>query len=268
MRPGRRELARFLAEDVGSGDVTGALVDDVRVRARVVSREPCVVSGTAYARSLFALRGCRACARVRDGARARAGAEILRVSGGGRDVLACERTALNLLARMCGIATAASRMRSLMPPSVQLLATRKTAPGLRHTDKEAVKAGGGGAHRMGLYDGVLIKDNHIAAGPSVEEMLRRARGRAQVEAESAAEAVRAAEAGARALLLDNRTPAQISKIVGRLSELGLRRGLFIEASGGITERNVARYSRSGVDAVSSGALTSSARSADLSLEVY
>ena len=263
-----RQLERFLAEDAGRGDVTGALVPRGRARARIVSREACTVSGTRHARSLFALRRCSSSARVRDGARARPGSEIMRVSGEARDILACERTALNLLSRMCGIATGARRMKSLMPRSVQLLATRKTAPGLRQFDKEAVVAGGGGAHRMDLCDGVLIKDNHIAAGPPVEHMVRRVRGRAQVEVESVSEAVRAAEAGARALLIDNRTPGQASRIVRRLSELGLRRGLFIEASGGITERNVARYSRSGVDAVSSGALTASAKSADLSLEMY
>lgn len=265
--PGRRELAAFLAEDVGGGDVTGALLEPRRVRAAVVSRADCTVSGTRHAKGIFALRGCRATARIREGGRARAGSRIMQVSGDVRDVLACERTALNLLARMCGIATAARRMRSLMPPSVQLLATRKTAPGLRYFDKQAVEAGGGRAHRMGLYDAVLIKDNHVAAGPQVEEMLRRSRGRAQVEVESLAGAVRVARAGARAMLIDNRTPAQVSRIVGRLADLGLRRGLFIEASGGITERNVARYSRTGVDAVSSGALTSSAASADLSLEI-
>lgn len=263
-----RQLERFLAEDAGRGDVTGALVRRGRARARIISREECTVSGTRHARGLFALRGCNSSARVRDGARARPGSEIMRVSGEARDILACERTALNLLSRMCGIATGARRMKSLMPRSVQLLATRKTAPGLRQFDKEAVVAGGGGAHRMDLCDGVLIKDNHIAAGPPVEHMVRRVRGRAQVEVESVSEAVRAAEAGARALLIDNRTPGQASRIVRRLSELGLRRGLFIEASGGITERNVARYSRSGVDAVSSGALTASAKSADLSLEMY
>ena len=120
---------------------------------------------------------------------------------------------------------------------------------------------------MGLDDGIMIKDNHIAAGPPIEEMVRRARGRAQVEVESLGEAVRAAEAGARAILVDNRAPAQVRRITRRLAELGLRRGLFVEASGGITERNVAAYSRAGVDAVSSGALTSSARSADLRLEI-
>ena len=268
MRDARAELARFLAEDVGRGDVTGALVGRGRARARVVSREACTVSGLGHARAVFSMRRCSSLSPLRDGARARPGSEIMRVFGEARDILACERTALNLLGRMCGIATTARRMKSLMPRSVQLLATRKTAPGLRRFDKEAVVAGGGGAHRMGLYDGVLIKDNHIAAGPPVEQMVRRVRGRAQVEVESVSEAVRAAEAGARAILIDNCTPGQASRIVRRLSDLGLRRGLFIEASGGITERNVARYSRSGVDAVSSGALTSSVRSADLSLEVY
>ena len=268
MRDARAELARFLAEDVGGGDVTGALVGRGRARARVVSLEACTVSGLGHARAVFSMRRCSSLSPLRDGARARPGSEIMRVFGGARDILACERTALNLLGRMCGIATTARRMKSLMPRSVQLLATRKTAPGLRRFDKEAVVAGGGGAHRMDLCDGVLIKDNHIAAGPPVEHMVRRVRGRAQVEVESVSEAVRAAEAGARALLIDNRTPGQASRIVRRLSELGLRRGLFIEASGGITERNVARYSRSGVDAVSSGALTASAKSADLSLEMY
>lgn len=264
--PGRRELARFLAEDVGRGDVTGALLPRKRVRAAIITREPCVASGTRYARQLFSLRGCSV-SSVPDGRALRAGAQLARVSGDVRDVLACERTALNLLSRMCGIATATSRMRSVMPRSVLLLATRKTAPGLRYLDKEAVRAGGGRTHRMGLDDGVLIKDNHIAAGPPVEQMVRRARGRVQVEVESLSEAVRAAEAGARALLIDNRTPAQIRTITRRLAELGLRRGLFIEASGGITERNVARYSRAGVDAVSSGALTASAKSTNLSLEM-
>ena len=271
------DLARFLAEDSAGRDITGSLVPDAPVRGRIVSRGRTVVAGAAHAREIFAMRGCAARVVARDGAAAGAGDTVLSVRGGARSVLACERTALNLLSRMSGIAAATRRVAdALEGTGVDVLATRKTAPGLRAFDKEAVEIGGGKRHRMSLGDAVLIKDNHIAAGGPVGELVGRARERRaarrgrwviEAEAETVREALEAAAAGADVVMLDNFSPAGVRRAVAALEGAGLRGSVRIEASGGITLRNAARYAAAGADAVSSGALTHSAVGADYTLVV-
>lgn len=270
----RGQVARFLAEDIGSGDITSALLSRARLRAAVVSREPAVVAGTKWARAAFELRGCAARALVRDGRRARAGQAIMRVSGPARGILSAERTALNLLSRMSGIATQTRALADAVRGTrARVYATRKTAPGLAFFDKEAVAAGGGMRHRAGLWDAVLIKDNHIAAaaasGVTLRELVARARRRhasVEVEVEGVRDAVEAARAGATVVMLDNMAPARVRRAVAALEREGLRRRVRVEASGGICARNIAAYARAGADMVSVGSITSSARSIDMSLE--
>lgn len=266
----RAQLKDFLAEDVGCGDVTSELLPDTGIDARIVTREDAVVSGAAHALEIFRQTGCAGNILRADGTSALAGDVIMAVSGRAADVLACERTALNLLARMSGIATQTKAVADSMAPGVALYSTRKTAPGLRYFDKEAVEAGGGHRHRLGLDEMVMIKDNHIAAGGSLREMVRKARkmhARFEVEVENADDAVIAVREGAPLIMLDNFSPDAVREALRELESEGLRDGVVVEASGGITPGNAAEYSRTGVDAISMGSITCSARCIDVSLEI-
>ena len=274
-----RDLARFLAEDSAGRDITGMLVPDGAVSARILCAEagPVVVAGAAHAGRVFELRGCSARMVVRDGRETVGGRTVMSVRGPARAVLACERTALNLLSRMSGIATATKGIvGALEGTGVEVLATRKTAPGLRRFDKEAVEIGGGGRHRMSLGDAVVIKDNHVAVAGPVGALVAAARksraalrGRWEIEAEAETEreAVEAAEAGADAVMLDNFAPRAAAAAVSALESAGLREAVRVEASGGITAETAARYAAAGVDSVSVGALTHSARAVDYTLEI-
>ena len=266
----KSQLARFLAEDVGSGDVTSALLPKKQIRARVVSREDAVLAGTAHARDLFGMVGCSAEILRHDGSRVRPGQTVMTVAGDAADILTCERTALNLLARMSGIATQTDLMVSRIPDGTLFYATRKTAPGLRYFDKEAVQAGGGMPHRFRLDEMVMIKDNHIAAAGSLLSLIREARRRHEefeVEVENTADAVLAAGEGAAIVMLDNFTPDQIKETIKVLKDRGLRDGVRLEASGGITQDNISGYAGTGVDIISAGSVTNSVRCIDMSLEV-
>ena len=267
----RRELARFLAEDIGSGDATSRLLPRRRIDARIVAREPGIVAGAAFAKQLFEMKGSTAVVAAGDGTEIDSGDTVLDVSGTALSVLSCERTALNLLSRMSGIATLTRDLAGRISGSgAEIFATRKTAPGLRYFDKVAVEIGGGRAHRMALDDMVMIKDNHIAAGYPLEELVSRAKGTGltvEVEVESRQDAILAAGCGADIIMLDNFSPEEIAGTLEALGRRGLRDGVRIEASGGITPENIERYARTGVDMVSLGALTSSVRGIDFSLEV-
>ena len=262
-------LERFVQEDLSGGDPTGDLLPDKPIRADVVARRAGVVSGVTHACTIFAMRRCRTQTIIPDGASVEAGRPVMEVAGRAADVLALERTALNLLSRMSGIATAARALASRLPPGVRLLSTRKTAPGLREFDKEAVEAGGGFRHRMRLGDMIMIKDNHIAAS-SLEDLVRaavRRGGRFEVEADTPADALRAARLGAPVILLDNFTISMICDTVSMLEGEGLRGNVELEASGGITMHNISEYGRSGVDCVSVGYMTNSAPCLDMGLDV-
>lgn len=271
MDDGSRRLRAFLTEDVGRGDVSSAILPRRRIRARIITREPCVVAGTAYARRMFAMGGCTARIITRDGTAARKNQRILEISGTPQQVLPRERTALNLLARMSGIATQTRAVVKSIPGTVGLYATRKTAPGLRIFDKEAVEIGGGVRHRMSLHESVLLKDNHIAVAGSIPNIIRDAKkkhGRIEIEVETQKDAVLAAQCGADTILLDNFAPGGISRTVSELKRLGLRDRVVLEASGGITANTAGRFARTGVDMISMGSLTSSVRGIDFSLDVY
>lgn len=264
------QLRRFLAEDVGRGDISGSLVAKGNVHARIVSRQDGMLAGAKFAKMLFGLGGCRATLLEKDGAMLSRNHAIMRITGDARAVLACERTALNLLARMSGIATQTSRMVGGLPDGTRLYATRKTAPGLRYFDKLAVEIGGGHRHRMRLDEMVMIKDNHIAAEGSLASVIRKARARHkkfEVEVESTADAVLAANEGAKMIMLDNFTPQEIRKTIRVLQKLGLRDSITLEASGGINQSNIARFGRTGVDVISVGSITSAVSGIDMSLEI-
>ena len=274
----QEKVREALAEDVGFGDLTSQLVVPERAWAvaEVVAKEEGVLAGVEEACLVFELLGCQILEARPDGSRIRPGEVVLRVEGPARALLAAERTALNFLMRMSGIATATARMVKLaqaVSPRVRIAATRKTAPGLRYFDKKAVELGGGDTHRLRLDDCVLIKDNHIAIVGSVAEAVRRAREaisftkKVEVEVSSPEEALEAARAGADIIMLDNFTIEQVREAIKLLEEAGLRDRVIVEASGHTGPENVAEYAAAGVDVISSGYLTHSARALDFSMNM-
>ncbi len=270
----KKYLSQFLKEDLGrGGDITSALLPRKKIAGKIITRQSAIIAGTVHAAEIFALKKCSTRILCKDGSRAESGQGIIKVTGDARNVLMCERTALNLLARMSGIATQTSRMVEKIPKGVELYSTRKTAPGLRYFDKEAVQIGGGMKHRHSLDEMVMIKDNHIAASGGracMTKLIRRAiskHKRIEVEVENISDAVLAAREGATIIMLDNFSPAQIVKAVHKLENIGLRGGVTLEASGGIDSKNISRYSTTGVDMISVGSITSSVKGIDMSLEI-
>jgi nicotinate-nucleotide pyrophosphorylase (carboxylating) len=268
-RSGREAPAAFarraLAEDRYRQDRTSRAVVPAGARAHgwVVAQATGVLSGLAAARAVARAAGLSSVSLLRDGAPVRAGSRVLTVTGRARAVLAAERTILNIVTHASGIATETARaVRAARP--LEVWATRKTLPGLRDLEKAAVVHGGGRPHRRDLSDAILVKNNHLALVP-LADAVRRARAaaapgeRVEVEVRTPAQAVRAARAGAGALLLDNASPRRARAIVRALKRAGLRRGRWVELSGGITPANVGRFRRVGADAVSLGSLTHSAR---------
>ena len=173
----KKELLRFISEDVQSGDITSVLLPKNKIKAKIISRENGILAGVKFAGDIFRLKGCSVKIIKKDGVKVKPNQIILQVSGNARAVLSCERTALNLLSRMSGIATQtnllASKIRKINKKT-NLYSTRKTAPGLRFFDKEAVKIGGGHKHRMSLNDMVMIKDNHLLVSNSMEDIIKKA----------------------------------------------------------------------------------------------
>ncbi len=262
-------VARALAEDLGDGDVTTAATVPAGARARAVIRQkaPGVIYGLEVAEQVFrSLDPEVTFARAVDEGVWREDGEVLSVEGHASALLSGERTALNFLQRLSGVATMAARaVRAIEGTHARILDTRKTTPGLRDLEKAAVAAGGATNHRAGLYDAILIKENHAALAGGVGEAVRRARAHApglplEVECRDLAEVDEALAAGARRLLLDNMRPAQLAAAVEHVAGRA-----ELEASGGVTLQTLREVASTGVDFVSVGALTHSAPALDLSL---
>lgn len=263
---------RFLDEDIKSGDITSALLPKKVVRAKIISKQSdVIVAGVKFAKELFVLKKCKAVIKTKDGQKLKTDQIIMEITGNAQNVLAVERTALNLLSRMSGIATQTNKLAANLSKKTQLFATRKTAPGLRIFDKEAVHIGGGKKHRMSLEDMVMLKDNHLGVGVSINELVKRAKKarhtKIEVEVETTKDAVVAAQSGATIIMLDNFTPKQIRYTIQTLKKMGLYNKVKIEASGQINEKNITRYAKTGVDMISVGAITNSVKAVDLSLEI-
>ena len=266
-------VERALDEDLGPGDVTSAIVipRDAEAPGVIEARQQLVLCGVPVARAVFAAIESRLAFEpaAEDGESLAPGAVIARVSGPLRALLAGERTALNFLMRMCGIATATRRyVDAVAGTGTEIVDTRKTLPGWRALDKYATAVGGARTHRVGLYDGILLKDNHVAfAGgvvPAVKAALAAAPAglRVQVEVESEEDAQAAVDAGADFLLLDNCSLDVLTRIATRL-----RGQALLEASGGVNLANVRAVAETGVQRISIGALTHSAPAADVALEL-
>jgi nicotinate-nucleotide pyrophosphorylase (carboxylating) len=264
-----------ITEDVGSGDVTATyfVPETSTAHAQIAAREPGVVAGMEVALRVFAEIEPRIETQVllQDGSAFVPGDVLLKISGPTRGILTAERTALNFLQRLSGVATQARRyVEAVQPHPVQIWDTRKTTPGWRLLEKAAVKAGGGTNHRMGLYDHVMVKDNHIAAHGSLAELQtaiervkqERPGTRIQLEADNLEQVASFLTLkGVDMLLLDNMGPEKLREAVA------LNQGrLWLEASGGITLATIADIAATGINAISVGALTHSARALDLGLD--
>jgi nicotinate-nucleotide pyrophosphorylase (carboxylating) len=272
-------LRGFLDEDVGHGDITtDALVDPkIKATGTVICKERAVIAGLSESRVLLKLVGCEGNPKVRDGQAVPAGTIILEATGSGSALLKVERVLLNLLSHMSGVATATAELVNIAKQnggSTRIACTRKTLPGLRYFEKRAVELAGGDTHRLRLDDAVLIKDNHLALAGSITESVRKAKAKVsftkkiEVEATTPEQAVEAALAGADIVLLDNMTPAEVKKSVSSLEAKKLRDRLLVEVSGGITRENLASYVKTGVDVISVGSITHSAKAIDMSLELH
>ncbi len=270
----KKELLRFISEDIQGGDITSVLLPKKKIKAKIISRQEGVLAGVKFAGDIFRLKGCNVKIIKKDGAKLKSNQIILQISGNAGTVLSCERTALNLLSRMSGIATQTnflvSKIRKINTKT-KLYSTRKTAPGLRFFDKEAIMIGGGHKHRMSLNDMVMIKDNHLLVTNSMEGIIKNARKRhkhVEVEVENQRDAILAASSGATIVMLDNFSPVQIKKTITALQKKKLRNKVKLEASGGINSKNISAYAKTGVDIISVGSITNSVKGLDLSLEVY
>lgn len=269
------DLLKFVGEDAPFGDVTSdAVVPDVNCRAVIRAEQDGVVAGLEEATALFSHFGVAVQQDTRDGASVKSGAVLLSLEGPAKSILLVERTALNIIGRMSGIATRTKKMADLVRaenPRCRVAGTRKTAPGLRALDKKAIALGGGDPHRSSLSDGVLIKDNHLVLVP-VAEAVRRAKAasayrKIETEVETAGDALVAAQAGADILLFDNMTPAQVIETLRTLVDAGIREKVLVEISGGITAETIREYARTGADMISLGALTHTVRNFSVTLEI-
>lgn len=265
------ELA--LAEDIGPADITtqNLISESAQGTAAIIAKESLVMAGLAVARAVFEKLDpdVRFCADVSDGQSLCPGDQAVRLEGRLGALLMAERVALNFLQRLCGIATLTRSYVDAVDGTKAVLAdTRKTTPGWRSLEKYAVRVGGGANHRMGLYDGVLIKDNHIAAAGGIEAAVAAVRPRVshlvkiEVEVTSMAEVKSALAAGADVIMLDNMDIPQIQEAVAAIQGRAL-----VEVSGGITRERLTELARTGADIISCGAVTHSARSMDLSMKI-
>lgn len=271
----REILANFLQEDVGAGDITSdnIIPADLEAKAEIVCKSRfALVCGLEEASMLFDICGCKSEILVKDGSKVVRGTVVMNVSGYARAILKAERTVINIIMRMSGIATETRRMVDLAK-DVTILATRKTAPGLRYFDKKAVVLGGGATHRMRLDDMVLIKDNHLVLVSDLGKCIRLAKKKVgssikvECEARTKEEALAAVAAEADVVMLDNFTPKQAQQTIRQIRRMGLRNKVKIELSGGINQNNIRHYSRTKPDFISLGYITHSSKAIDFSLEI-
>lgn len=265
------ELERFIEEDTGYNDVSNSIVPDCKAQAEIVTNEDGIVAGLAEATQVFEYFDVLSTTDLADGSPVKKNDILLTLDGGARSILRAERLALNFLGSMSGIATLTYKYVELAG-NVRIACTRKTTPGFRKFEKKAVMAGGGDPHRFNLSDAVMIKDNHIAV-LGLEKAVKNAKRMAsftrkiEVEVENADDAVRAAMLGVDIIMFDNMTADKIVQSIESITEKGLRKGIILEASGGISLENLAEYAGTGVDVISIGALTRSCRWLDVSMRI-
>jgi nicotinate-nucleotide pyrophosphorylase (carboxylating) len=276
----RDALIKFLHEDIGTGDVTSncLIPDDLHSRAQIIckNKKSAIVCGLEEMDLVFDLCGCNTKSLVSDGSWVQKGTVVMTIEGKTRSILKAERTALNLIMRMSGIASETRYIKDAivdLSDSIIIASTRKTAPGLRFFDKKAVTIGGGNSHRIRLDDMVLIKDNHLEIIGSVKKSVEMAKKKAassitiECEAKNSNEVIEAITAGADIVMLDNFSPEEAAKIIKEISRMGIREKVKLEISGGITMQNIRDYAKEQPDIISVGFLTHSPKAIDFSLEI-
>ncbi|MEM3760441.1 MAG: carboxylating nicotinate-nucleotide diphosphorylase [Candidatus Bathyarchaeia archaeon] len=272
------KLQKMLAEDIGQGDITTTLIvpPETQTEAEIIAKETGVIAGIEEAKILLESLGIKIDALVSDGEKIRKKQVLMKVSGDAQAILSTERTLLNILSRMSGIATITRKLIETLQKNgfkTKVACTRKTAPGLLYFDKKAVMLGGGDIHRFHLDDMVLIKDNHIKVAGNIEKAVKKVKEKAsfskkiEVEVTNANDALTAAKSGADIIMLDNFSPKQIEKAIKLLKKEGFFGKVLLEASGGITTENIIAFASTGVDIVSLGEITHSPKALDVSLEI-
>ncbi len=272
------EIIKMIYQDIGFEDITtNALINpDTLIKAKIVSREDGILSGVDLASSIFNEFSIKTVIEKFDGEHIVADDTVMEMEGDARTILSIERTVLNILMRMSGITTITRELVDIVgnvDNRVIIAGTRKTTPGLQIFEKEAIRLGGGDTHRFRLDDSVLIKDNHLAIVGSVRKAVEKAKKyvsftkKVEIEVESIDDALEAAISGADIVMLDNMNPSEVTDVVNTLINKNLREKILIEVSGGINPDNIAYYAETGVDVISTGYITHSARSLDMSLEI-
>ncbi len=273
-----KKLLRFLKEDLGQGDITTALTIPLgkTVAAQVIAKESGIIAGVEEAQLFLESLGLKVETLVKDGAETAKDAIILKTTGDARTLLSVERTLLNLLSRMSGIATQTRRILTKIQHAgynTRIASTRKTAPGLSYFDKKAVLLGGGDTHRLHLDDLILIKDNHLKIAGNLNQTIKKVKKTAsfskkvEIEVSTKEAALKAAKGGVDIIMLDNFHPQHIRETIELLENKELRERILIEASGGITEANILEFADTGVDIISLGELTHTTKALDISLDV-
>jgi nicotinate-nucleotide pyrophosphorylase (carboxylating) len=268
-------LLRFIDEDAPLGDVTSeAVIPDICCRAEITAEQAGIIAGLCEATMLFSHYGVAVEQFTQDGRIVKTGSKLLSLTGDAKKILLVERTALNIIGRMSGIASQTREMADIISkknPQCRVAGTRKTCPGFRALDKKAVRVGGGDPHRGSLSDGILIKDNHLAL-VSLKKAITAAKKitrykKIEVEVETTADALLAASAGADIILLDNMNPGQVKTTLDALRDKGLRDRVTIELSGGIDPNTLRDFADLEVDVISMGALTHTVRNFSVKLEI-
>jgi len=271
-------IENWIEEDIGFGDITSeALIpDDILANARIIAKEQGIVAGCQIAKEIFQSKGLMVAVLKEDGSEAYSGGTVIEIMGKAKDILSLERTALNILMRMSGIATKTNELvkkAKNFNPNIKIAGTRKTAPGLAKFDNLAIAIGGGDPHRFCLDDMVLIKDNHIEVVGSVADAIKQAREKVsftkkiEIEVENSKDAAIASKNGADIIMLDNMDPKKVKETIEILNDFKLRENVLLEVSGGINSENMAKFAETGVDIISLGSLTHSSKSLDMSLNL-
>jgi nicotinate-nucleotide pyrophosphorylase (carboxylating) len=274
----RQALSKLVYEDIGFEDLTTRAVipPGMAVDGRIIAKEEGILAGIELAADIFHEFSVETSILKYNGEGLEAGQVIMEVSGDPRNILSVERTVLNLLMRMSGIATLTKEMLDKAKRAnseVIVAGTRKTTPGLQFFEKDAIRSGGGDTHRYRLDDCVLIKDNHLAIVGDVAEVVKRAKNyvsftkKIEIEVETMDGALQAARSGVDIIMLDNMPIKNILNVLSALKEQGFRDKIMVEVSGGVNLENIEEYANTGVDVISTGYLTHSARSLDMSLEI-
>lgn len=275
----RESLIRFLREDVGQGDLTSEYVIDKDLKSSsfiICKSKLAVVAGLEEAQIIFDMCKCDSKVQVKDGDVVKNGCKVMMIKGRARSILKAERTALNLIMRMSGIATDTKKFVDtvrMVSKDIRITGTRKTAPGLRFFDKKSIELGGGYAHRNTLDEMILIKDNHLAVTNSIREAISKARQKVgknimiECEVSDTNSSIEAIKSGADIIMLDNFSPQQAQETISYLTKSDLRKKILVEISGGINLSNIKEYAYALPDMISIGSLTHSSKSVDFSMEM-